>query len=88
MNTKCTECQAIAARMRIALAELMKRPRDPSVSREDLHNLLNDLFSSEMETARLAELFRDSDAGRAYTRWTDHRIATGHTGAGTVSPLN
>jgi hypothetical protein len=88
METKCSECQAIAAQLRVALRELMKQPMDPSISREDLHNFLNKLFSSEGEIHRSAESFRDSDAGRAYARWTDHRIATGHVGAGTPSPFN
>jgi len=74
----------MAAQLRVALTELMKRPPDPSASREDLHNFLIKLFSSEAEIHRLADAFRVSDAGRAYTGWTEHRIATGHTGA-TVS---
>jgi hypothetical protein len=78
---KCAECQAISAQMRVALAELMKkRPSDPSASREDLHNFLNKLFSSEIEIARLADAFRETRLGRGYARWTEHRIATGHTG--------
>jgi hypothetical protein len=57
METKCTECQAIAAQLRVALRELMKQPMDPSISREDLHNFLNKLFSSEGEIHRSAESF-------------------------------
>ena len=81
MVMDCNECQSIAAQLRVALAGLMKRPMDPSASREDLHNFLNKLFSSEMEIARLADSFRETRLGQGYTRWTEHRIATGHTGA-------
>jgi hypothetical protein len=88
METKCTECQAIAAEMRVALAEITRRPTDPSASREDLHNFLNKLFSSEAEIARLATSFRDSHSGRAYARWTEHRIATGHSVAGVSWSMN
>ena len=88
MGMSCNECQAIVAQMRVALAELMKRPTDPSVSREDLHNLLTKLFSSETEIARLADAFRQTRLGRGYARWTEHRIATGHVGAGVSRSMN
>jgi hypothetical protein len=88
MATKCPECEAIVASMRVALAELMKRPSDRTASPEDLHKVLGKLFSSETEIARLGNAFRDSDAGRAYVRWTEHRVATGHTGAEVSSSMN
>ena len=88
MGMNCTECHALAAQMRVALAELMKRPTDPTASREDLHNFVNKLFSSEVEIARLADAFRETRLGQGYARWTEHRIATGHVGPGTPPPLN
>jgi hypothetical protein len=81
MDMNCNECQAIAAEMRVALVDLIKRPTGPAASRPDLHNFLNKLFSSEVEIARLADAFRDTRLGQGYARWTEHRIATGHTGA-------
>jgi hypothetical protein len=64
MDMKCAECQAISAQMRVALAELMKkRPGDPSASREDLHNFLNKLFSSEAEIHRFAEVIQKFRCG-------------------------
>src|SRR5207249_11822506 len=87
-DTKCPECQAMATQMRTALAELMKRPSKPRASREEIQATLTNLFSSEKEIARLTDLFRQSEAGQAYEKWTEHRIATGHTGAGASWPLN
>ena len=70
------------------LRELMKAQKDLGTSRAQIYNALAELFSSEKEWTRWTDSFRVSDAGEAYTRWTEHRIATGHTGAGVLSPLN
>src|SRR5215813_2985652 len=88
IDTKCTECQAIVADMRVALVDLMKRPTGSAPSRQDLHNFLNKLFSSEAEIAPLADAFRETRLGQGYARWMEHRIATGHTGASVSWSMN
>jgi hypothetical protein len=82
MQVKCSECEAMAAEMQAALAELSKRPGSPRLPREEIQATLARLFSSEREISRLEDSFRNSKAGETYVKWTEHRIATGHTGTG------
>jgi hypothetical protein len=74
----CTLCREIQSEMKRALAELFQRDSS-GVSREQSLHALRATFASEGAIGRLADSFRASPAGSAYARWTEHRIATGHT---------
>jgi hypothetical protein len=88
MDRNCSECQTIAGQLRAALAELVRSPSRSSLSREDIRASLSELFASEEKIARLGDSFRNSSAGQAYARWTEHRIATGHTGSAIMPSFN
>jgi len=78
----------MAAQMRAALTEMMKMPGKAAVAHEDIYAALTNLFSSEKELARFLDSIRDSAAARAYAKWTDHRITTGHTGVEASLSMN
>ena len=80
-TAKCTECEAMAEQIRVAIAELVKQERDLQVPRAGMLGMLTRAFSSEEKIAELAESFRSSNLGALYGKWTEHRIATGHIGA-------
>jgi hypothetical protein len=81
MNTKhCAECAQLMMEGQAAFAKLIStRPQSDVPTRQDFNKYLTELFSSEAELARLQEQWQRSNSGTLYQKWTEHRIATGHT---------
>ena len=76
----CTECAEFMREMQAAFAKLLSTPLQSDVpTRQDFNRHLTELFSSEAELARLQEQWQQSESGALYHKWTEHRIATGHT---------
>ena len=80
MKLNCAERRAIVLEIKAALADAEEHP-DPSLITTDVGQCLNELFSSEESIHELSDSVRTSPIGEAYSRWTAHRIATGHTGS-------
>ena len=87
-HPQCAECQVIAKQLSAALRVLIKGSGDSTISSEGLRASIAELFSSEEKVARLRDSFQNSDTGVAYARWTEHRIATGHTVAVIMPSFN
>jgi hypothetical protein len=86
-STNCNECRAIAMEFRTALLTILSRS-DPSPPPSDVQATLTALFSSEENIARLMASREAMLIQQPYYRWTEHRIATGHTVTAFSSALN
>jgi len=76
---RCPECEQIATEAQAAFLKLIgTRPKGDVPTRQDFNKYLTELFSSEAELARLQEQWQQSESGRIYHKWMEHRIATGH----------